>query len=78
MTSEELADDVQRIINECRSRILGVGKDQYDNGGTQKFEGMAVDELITWAREEAQDLIVYGAMLDIRLQRIQSVLSNHL
>jgi hypothetical protein len=78
MTSEELADDVQNIITDCRSRILGVGKDQYDHGTEQKFERMSVDELITWAREEAQDLVVYGAMLDIRLQRLQRTLGDHL
>lgn len=71
MTPEELADEVEGFIGQCRGRILGVGADQYDEGDGQKFEKMPLVELITYAREEAQDLAVYAAMIDIRLQRLE-------
>ncbi|MEV5079263.1 hypothetical protein AB0K74_10660 [Streptomyces sp. NPDC056159] len=74
MTSEELADEVGNFIRECQGRILGVGADQYDEGHGQKFETMPMAELVVWAREEAQDLAVYAAMLDIRLKRLEDTL----
>jgi hypothetical protein len=75
MTSEELADEVSHFIGECRGRILGVGAEQYDEGnGQQKFEIMPLVELVVYAREEAQDLAVYAAMLDIRLKRLEDAL----
>jgi len=75
MTSEELADEVGHFIRACRSRILGVGAEQYDEGnGQQKFETMPLVELVVYAREEAQDLAVYAAMLDIRLKRLEEAL----
>ncbi|MFD9368562.1 hypothetical protein ACFWA6_12750 [Streptomyces sp. NPDC060020] len=75
MTSEELADSVSDFIGECRSRILGIGAEQYDEGDGQKFEKMPLAGLIRYAREEAQDLAVYAAMLDIRLARLEAAFS---
>ncbi|MFD6970582.1 hypothetical protein [Streptomyces sp. NPDC059949] len=72
MTSEELATYVSDFIGECRSRILGIGAEQYDEGDAQKFEKMPLPELIRYAREEAQDLAVYAAMVDIRLSRLEA------
>lgn len=75
MTSDQLADYVTDYINECRGRILGVGKDQYEvSEGVQKFEVMPLRDLITFAREEAQDLAVYAAMVDVRLSRLEELL----
>jgi hypothetical protein len=75
VTSEELADEVGHFIRQCRGRILGIGAEQYDQGdGQQKFEGMPLVELVVYAREEAQDLAVYAAMLDIRLKRLEDAL----
>jgi hypothetical protein len=70
MTSEELADEVGHFIDECRGRILGIGAEQYEEQDGQKFEKMPFPELLQYAREEAQDLAVYAAMLDIRLRRL--------
>jgi hypothetical protein len=70
MTSEELADEVGHFIAECRGRILGIGAEQYEEQDGQKFEKMPFPELLQYAREEAQDLAVYAAMLDIRLRRL--------
>jgi hypothetical protein len=35
---------------------------------------MPLVELVVYAREEAQDLAVYAAMLDIRLKRLEDAL----
>ncbi|MFJ7590158.1 hypothetical protein ACIQZO_22785 [Streptomyces sp. NPDC097617] len=77
MTSEELADYVTDFIGECRSRILGVGAEQYSCGEMQKFELLPLVDLIRYAREEAQDLAVYAAMVDIRLSRLEAALRAH-
>ncbi|MFF0481081.1 hypothetical protein [Streptomyces sp. NPDC004435] len=75
MTSEELADEVGHFIRQCRGRILGIGADQYQEpDGRQKFETMPLVELVIYAREEAQDLAVYAAMLDIRLKKLEDAL----
>jgi hypothetical protein len=74
MTSEELADEVSHFIGECRGRILGIGAEQYEEPDGQKFEKMPLVELVVYAREEAQDLAVYAAMLDIRLKRLEDAL----
>lgn len=71
MTSEELAARVEEIISSTKSRILGVGADQYDDGsGVQKFETLELAELVRWLIEEADDLIVYAAMIRIRAARM--------
>ncbi|MEV7589705.1 hypothetical protein AB0O42_05470 [Streptomyces sp. NPDC089922] len=75
MTSKQLADEVGHFIRKCRGRILGIGAEQYEGpDGRQKFETMPLVELVTYAREEAQDLAVYAAMLDIRLKKLEDAL----
>lgn len=74
MTSDELAGRFKDFIGKCAARILTVGKSQYDFDGVQKFEGMPILELLEMAREEAQDLAVYAAMLDIRFARLEAKL----
>lgn len=76
MKSEQLADIVGSAILRCRHRVLGVGDEQYSEGDTQKFEKMSPDELLAWAQEEADDLVVYGVMLGYRIQRIRQVLED--
>lgn len=78
MTSEQLADFVSDFIIACTTRVRGTGHEQYSTEHGQKFEAMGLDELVQMAREEAQDFVVYAAMLDIRLQRIQAALRNKL
>ena len=38
MTSQELADFIEQTIREARSRIEGIGDEQYSFGSEQKFE----------------------------------------
>lgn len=70
MTSEELAQHVEDAVTRCRGRVLGVGNEQYSQGDVQKFETMTPNELLEWALEEADDLIVYGVMTGIRIKQI--------
>lgn len=77
MTSEELADHVAAAVDATRARVLGPGREQYDDGtGVQKFERLAVPELARWALEEIDDLIVYAVMLRIRIQRLETALGE--
>lgn len=75
MKSEELADDVKRvaIIADAQARILGVGREQYTEGDEQQFETMPLQDLIEYAREEALDLINYGVMLTLRIERLAAL-----
>lgn len=75
MSSDELAQECAEFIAECVSRIKGVGKDQYDDGGHQKFETMDLDDLFEYAEEELRDIANYAAFLVIRLRRIRSALN---
>lgn len=70
MTSEELAEQVQDAIIRCKGRVMGVGNDQYSQGDQQKFETLTPNELLEWALEESDDLIVYGVMVGIRIKQI--------
>jgi hypothetical protein len=71
--STELADAVEELIRECRERVMGVGDQQYSEGDQQKFEGMPLTELFEWAFEEIDDVVVYAAMIRIRLQRVKAM-----
>jgi hypothetical protein len=70
MKSSELASEVQRVVTDAQSRILGIGADQYERDGRQKFEDMPMDELIEYVREEALDLVNYGVMVTLRIERL--------
>lgn len=70
MTSEDLANHVEAAIRRCRGRVTGIGNEQYSEGEKQKFESMTPVELLEWALEEADDLIVYGVMTGIRINQI--------
>ena len=70
MTSEELANDVEAIIRSVKTRIVGVGQDQYDNGDVQRIETKSASNLLTETIEELDDAIVYLAHLRSRLTRI--------
>lgn len=76
MTSEEFADSVDVIVRSLRTRILGVGAEQYDDGsGVQRFEGRALDCILIDAIEEIDDLIVYAAQLRLRVMALRDSLT---
>lgn len=70
MTSEELAKEILNAVLAVQQRILTVGKEQYARGDQQQFEGMSLQEIAKYAREEAEDLIAYGVMLRIKTQAL--------
>lgn len=77
MTSDDLAREVADAIRRTSTRVLGVGQAEYDDGtGVQKFERLPVADLVRWAQEESDDLIVYGTMLGIRLRRLAAVVER--
>ncbi|MEU7830326.1 hypothetical protein [Nonomuraea sp. NPDC049129] len=75
MTSEDLAKEVMAAVVAVQSRILGVGKEQYDQGSEQKFERMSFRELIQYAREEVEDGIAYNVMLRYKLGLMEKALN---
>lgn len=77
MTSEQLAAAVEQTIRAAKARVLGVGRRQYEiSPDEQQFERMPADELLAWACEEAEDLIVYCIMARIQLTRIRRQLKR--
>lgn len=77
MTSEQLAAAVEQAIRRTKGRVLGAGREQYENpDGTQGFESMSLRELLDWASEEVEDLVVYGVMLQIRIARVKRALKK--
>ena len=77
MTSEQLAEEVARQVERCTSRVLGVGRAQYDDGRGQKFERITVNQLFDEMFEELDDVIVYAVMARIRLQKALARLKKH-
>lgn len=69
MTADDLFQYQRTFTHYAAKRLLGVGAQQYDRGGEQKFERMTVDELVTGLREELADIINYATMIDIQLAR---------
>lgn len=69
MTAEELFRYQRTFTQYAADRLTGVGAQQYDRGGEQKFERMSVDELVDGLREELADIVNYAVMIDIQLTR---------
>lgn len=76
MTSDELAEEVERFVVHAVTRVKGTGDTQYSKGDEQQFEGMVLDELFKWAEEELVDTVNYSVMLAIRLRRLQSEMAT--
>lgn len=58
------------MIGSLRHRILGTGKEQYDEGDEQQIERFSNSDLITNTIEEIDDAIVYLAHLRARLSSL--------
>ena len=76
MNSLVLSVLVDEIVTKAQDRILGPGHEQYagidaEGNAVQGFETMDLDDLITFIEEEALDLINYGVMLAIRIDRVR-------
>lgn len=76
MKASELADQVENIINSVRSRIMGVGAEQYDEGDVQKIELKDPSVIIKETIEEIDDSIVYLSHLRARISKVQSTIDD--
>lgn len=76
MNSQQLADAVQLLADGAKSRILGVGDEQYSDGDMQRFESLQLEELFEWLQEELQDVVSYATMLSIRVGRVRSTMQS--
>ncbi len=63
----ELADFIRVLTEAAISRVQGVGADQYDKNGLQKFETMSMDELLDELLDEVYDCQSYLAMLALKV-----------
>jgi hypothetical protein len=76
MSSDALSQYVLEFASFCMARVTGPGKDQYDHGGSQKFEALSPDQLLDELAEELADVGNYAAMLFIRVRRVQAALRD--
>lgn len=67
MKSDELATIVGQVVKLAQSRITGVGKEQYEQNSTQKFESMSIPDLLEYFEEELLDQINYAVMNYLRV-----------
>jgi hypothetical protein len=74
MTSEELSNQVTSLVESLRTRIVGVGDQEYSEGDTQKIERKNSKQLLTETREELEDAIVYLAFMHSKLHKLETQL----
>lgn len=78
MKANELADQIENVINSLRSRIMGIGAEQYDDGDVQKIELKDPSSIIKETIEEIDDSIVYLSHLRARISKVQSTIDDSL
>jgi SMC interacting uncharacterized protein involved in chromosome segregation len=78
MKANELADQIEDIISSLRTRILGIGADQYDEGNVQKIEIKRPSDIIRETIEEIDDSIVYLAHLRARMNEMKFTMGEAL
>lgn len=71
MKSNELSALVQQVVEVAQSRITGVGKQQYEEQGNQKFESMSIPDLLEYMEEELLDQINYAVMNYLRIHNMK-------
>jgi len=71
MTAKELAQYQKAFTRHARSRLLGIGAEQYSEVKGQRFETYSINRLISEAQDELADVVNYAAMLAIALQRVK-------
>ncbi len=75
-TPQALADTVREVADDAAQRVGpdSIGALQYyREGEPQQFEVMELTDLITYAEEEALDLINYAVFLTLRLRRMKEI-----
>jgi hypothetical protein len=77
MTSEELSAAIAHTISNVQSRIVGIGKEQYDLGAVQKIELVPIETVLDMAIEALDDLLAYIAIARIRTSRLRSRVNDN-
>jgi hypothetical protein len=77
MTSEELSAAIAHTISNVQSRIVGIGKEQYDLGAVQKIELVPIETVLDMAIEALDDLLAYIAIAIIRTSRLRSRVNDN-
>lgn len=78
MSPQELSDTVATVVARAQDRVGpgSIGAQQYSvPGQPQKFETMELDALLEYVEEEALDLINYGVMVVVRLERLREAMA---
>lgn len=70
-SSSELADGVERVIRDVRTRIEGVGAEQYQEAEGQRFERLPLGDVFREAEEELLDTVVYACQLIFKLENLR-------
>lgn len=70
LSTEELAEYIGDFVVDAAARVRGVGREQYDMQGYQKFESYSIPELFEQTDEEVLDLMNYLVMIRIMLIRL--------
>ena len=65
--TDDLVHFMDLFYDRVISRVEGTGSDQYEHEGTQKFEGMSVDELTNELLDELADTWAYIAFIAIHI-----------
>jgi len=73
MNTFEFAEQIEKIVESLKSRILNTGADQYDLGDVQKIELKSPAQIISETCEEVDDAIVYLSHLRSRLNKIKEL-----
>ena len=78
MQANELAEQIEKIIVSLKTRILGIGANQYDEGNVQKIELKKPSEIIRETIEEIDDSIVYLSHLRARMNEMKYTMGDAL
>lgn len=71
MNSEELAEAVAEAVEAACERVMGTGKEQYEDvKGKQRFEKLTMTQLLRETLEELDDVMVYNVMLRVRMRNL--------
>ena len=71
MTSWDLSEWQHDFAQYASGRILGIGAHQYDQAGSQKFEGLSIEESCDEMLDELADVVNYAAMLAAKVMWIR-------
>lgn len=60
----------------ARGRLQGIGAEQYDDEGEQRFEQYSITRTINELRDELADAVNYLTFIDVKIQRLAKSLNT--